>query len=327
MLKTLGLDELSECLYRAMLTHPGESISGLARIVGVDESEVRQALSRLSELALTQGDTEEVRALSPKAAMDLVLAQRKAELAAAQQKLEESRVAATQLIAEYSDLLPTAEDPNFERLGSPAEIRERLAALATEAEHEIMTFAPGGAHSEDDLAASREPNADLLNRGVRSRTVYVDSVRRHPPTLEHVGWLHAHGAEVRTTASLPIRMIMFDHRRVVLPVHLSDARAGAIVTQSEGIVATAMALFEAIWADAIPLGASPETDAHGLAPHEAEVMRLLARGFTDEAVAKRLGVSPRTARRITADLMDRLGAASRFAAGVRAVQRGWLPAS
>ncbi|GAA3135976.1 hypothetical protein GCM10010521_22600 [Streptomyces rameus] len=42
---------------------------------------------------------------------------------------------------------------------------------------------------------------------------------------------------------------------------------------------------------------------------------------------KRLGVSPRTAHRIAADLMERLEARSRFEAGVHAVQDGWLPSS
>lgn len=54
-------------------------------------------------------------------------------------------------------------------------------------------------------------------------------------------------------------------------------------------------------------------------------MRLLAEGHTDDAIGKRLGVSPRTARRIATDLMERLGARSRFEAGVRAVRQGWLP--
>ncbi len=51
---------------------------------------------------------------------------------------------------------------------------------------------------------------------------------------------------------------------------------------------------------------------------------MLAQGLTDEAVAKRLGVSPRPARRIAADLMEKLGARSRFQAGARAVAKGWL---
>lgn len=48
--------------------------------------------------------------------------------------------------------------------------------------------------------------------------------------------------------------------------------------------------------------------------------------MTDDAIAKRLGVSPRTARRVANDMMERLGARSRFQAGALAVQHGWLPA-
>ncbi|MCM1965674.1 helix-turn-helix transcriptional regulator [Streptomyces sp. G1] len=59
-------------------------------------------------------------------------------------------------------------------------------------------------------------------------------------------------------------------------------------------------------------------------PQESTIIALLAQGHTDESIAKRLGVSQRTARRIAADLMERLGARSRFEAGVRCVQRGWL---
>jgi DNA-binding NarL/FixJ family response regulator len=62
----------------------------------------------------------------------------------------------------------------------------------------------------------------------------------------------------------------------------------------------------------------------GLSPTDRHLLRLLADGLTDEAAAKRLGISARTVRRIMADLMDRLGAESRFEAGVEAARRGWL---
>lgn len=55
------------------------------------------------------------------------------------------------------------------------------------------------------------------------------------------------------------------------------------------------------------------------------MLRLLAAGLTDEAVARRLDVSVRTLRRVTADLMERLEARSRFQAGYLAATRGWLP--
>lgn len=64
----------------------------------------------------------------------------------------------------------------------------------------------------------------------------------------------------------------------------------------------------------------------GLTAQQVAAVRLLSEGHTDDAIAKRLGVSSRTARRIANELMERLGARSRFEAGVRAVQEGWLPA-
>jgi DNA-binding NarL/FixJ family response regulator len=57
---------------------------------------------------------------------------------------------------------------------------------------------------------------------------------------------------------------------------------------------------------------------------ECDLLILLAAGSTDETAAKRLGVSGRTVQRVMAELMERLGAASRFEAGLRAKERGWL---
>jgi DNA-binding NarL/FixJ family response regulator len=120
-------------------------------------------------------------------------------------------------------------------------------------------------------------------------------------------------------------MVIADHRRAVLPIDTADARAGAVVLEGVGTVAALCALFESTWHTATPLGDRPTLDIHGMPPQEAETLRLLAQGFTDEAIAKRLAVSPRTARRIAADLLERLEARSRFEAGVHAVQNGWLP--
>lgn len=46
--------------------------------------------------------------------------------------------------------------------------------------------------------------------------------------------------------------------------------------------------------------------------------------MTDETAGKRLGLSLRTVRRQMAGLMERLDATSRFEAGLKAAQRGWL---
>ncbi|MER5885419.1 helix-turn-helix domain-containing protein [Streptomyces sp. NPDC001941] len=328
MLQELGLDETDERVYRAMLEHPGDGVAALVARLGLSESALRACLDRLSALALVlPAKYQEVgfRAVSPEIAMEVLLSRQQAELAAHQQRVEASRAAAARLVAEYSAPRGRVEDGGSELLLGVGAIRDRLSDLAASVQHEIMTFAPGGAHTEEDLHASREPNAAMLRRGVAMRTVYLDSVRNHQPTLRHVDWLHQHGGQVRTAPVLPIRMIIADRRVAVLPVDPAEAAAGAVLQEGPGTVTALCALFENVWAAAAPLGAAQTRDARGLSPQHAETLRLLAQGLTDEAIAKRLGVSPRTARRIAAELLSSLGARSRFEAGVHAVQRGWLP--
>jgi len=50
----------------------------------------------------------------------------------------------------------------------------------------------------------------------------------------------------------------------------------------------------------------------------------MAAGAPDASIARQAGVSQRTVERRLRSLMDRLGAETRFQAGVLAVHRGWL---
>ena len=95
--------------------------------------------------------------------------------------------------------------------------------------------------------------------------------------------------------------------------------------RTPGVLITLCSLFETIWHRSEPVHSSDRPPSgDGLTPQQHEALRLLTQGATDEVVAKRLGVSPRTARRISTTLMTHLGARSRFQAGVHAVQRGLI---
>ena len=52
--------------------------------------------------------------------------------------------------------------------------------------------------------------------------------------------------------------------------------------------------------------------------------RVAADGVTDAAIARQTGFSQRTVERRVRHVMERLGAQTRFQAGVQAVHRGWL---
>lgn len=330
MLGLFGLDAVAESVYRGMLAHPRDGTVALAVRLGMSEAEVRGALDRLSELALVRASTEDpgqVHAVSPHLGMEILLARQQAELAAQQQRIEAGRAAAAKLIAEYAHGQPGSGEAGVQYLDGLDSIRDHLASLNSQVREEFLTFAPGGPQTSANMRSSRPLNRRLLERGVKMRTIYLDSIRRDPETLAHAQWLTTHGGQVRTVPSLPNRMIIYDRRVAIIAADNDNTAVGAVALSAQGMIAALCALFENVWRSAEVLGTPAQRDPERLSPQQAEALRLLAQGRTDESIAGRLGVSARTARRITTGLLAHLEAHSRFQAGVRAVQRGYLPAS
>lgn len=322
------MEEATELVYRTMLAHPSEEFSRIREITGLPENELRAQLDRLSQLALVRSSADapgQIHVVSPRIGMKVLLAERKAKLAAAQQQLENAKFAAERIIAEFSQV-QDGGSRDVERLYGLDEIRDRIRLLCTEVREEIMAFTPDGAQTPESMEAAKPQDAELLGRGIRMRTLYLDSLRNNPSTMAYAHWLAEAGGQVRTVPSLPVRMLIMDRTAALIPVTRDDSSVGAAVLYGDGILAALCGLFESAWERAAPLGTQKtrERDGRGLTTAEAEVLRLLAKGHTDEFISKRVGVSSRTVRRIAADLMEKLAARSRFQAGALAALRGWV---
>jgi DNA-binding CsgD family transcriptional regulator len=76
----------------------------------------------------------------------------------------------------------------------------------------------------------------------------------------------------------------------------------------------------ACWSRAVPLG----MDEIALEGQGLQVLKLLAAGLKDEAIARQLNTTTRTIRRRVQDVLTALHAKSRFHAGVEASRRGWV---
>ena len=61
-----------------------------------------------------------------------------------------------------------------------------------------------------------------------------------------------------------------------------------------------------------------------LSEREAEVVRLIARGFSNKEIAAQLGLSSKTVETYKARSLEKLGLSSRSDLVSYAVQRGWL---
>ncbi|WP_223297368.1 helix-turn-helix domain-containing protein [Catenulispora acidiphila] len=297
-----------------MLADPAVGVRELKERLGQEEARIRDTLDRLVELALLRPSREQPGGLYPVslvAGMQLLVQRQEAELAAGRDAVAAGRAAA-------------ADRQRAEQLFGLDAVQSELEQLLAGAAVEVLSMVPGSAVPAATLKAAESLDQDMTRR-VRSRILYHSTVRQDPTTIAYGRWMAEQGSEVRLSPSVTRRLLIVDGKTAVVPIKPNEASVGALCVREPGLIDQLTALFELIWTEAVPLGmpAKAESPA-GLSPTDRHLLRLLADGLTDEAAAKRLGISARTVRRIMADLMDRLGAESRFEAGVEAARRGWL---
>lgn len=321
MLDALGLSARDEAVYRTMLDQPGLDIAGIAEHLEIDAEVVKSALDDLVDLALVRATAKGFHAIGPGAGLTALLARAEAEIVARQRQIEATRAAVAEITSTYQQHL---HHETSVRLDGLEQVRERLAELACIANSECLSFTPGGGQHPDTMAAEKPLNLKALQRGVAIRNLYLDSYRNDPATVAHARWMAGQGGQSRTVATLPMRMVIVDRSIALVPIQPDRSDAGALEVHSPGIVAGLVNLFEQLWATATPLGEQPARNEQGLSPQEAELIRLLSLGHTDESAARHLGLSVRSVQRIMTGLTDQLGAASRFQAGVEAHRRGWI---
>ncbi|MCZ1006985.1 helix-turn-helix domain-containing protein [Streptomyces lydicus] len=307
------------------------SVEELAGLVGRPIEIVRSALDECVRLGLIRPSWEtpgRVHAVSPDVALHALLARQESALVARQREMAATRVEVARLSEEFAVTRRRLRHNEVEQLEGLDRIRDRIGELTLGCERSLVAFAPGGHQTSDNREASRPLTESLRDRGVTMRTIYLDSIYNDPATVEHARWLMELGNQVRTVAWLPTRMIIFDGESAILPMDPDNSGDGALLFRGKGVIVALIELFRLVWDRAAPVTSARRqrtcTDDHGLTSQGKAVLRLLGEGFTDEGVARKLGVSVRTGRRITADLMGRLGAKSRFQAGLHAARLGWL---
>jgi DNA-binding CsgD family transcriptional regulator len=321
-MQQMRLTSDADAAYRAMLAEPGWGVEDLVTHLGMSARRVRKALDLLADLALLQRSADgELQPISPDAGFAALVADAEREIRQRESEIQAARNAVAAIAAEYEARRGSGDTVRLDGIDS---VRARLTELATRARLECLSFSPSGAHRPDAMAASRPLNEAALARGVQLRCVYQDAFRNDPDTIAYAEWLTGLGGDVRTVPAVPMQLVIVDREVAIVPTNPADSRAGAMEVRNLGMLTVACALFENVWRIARPLGAISLVDGNGLSSNEREVLKLLSEGHTDDSLARRLGVSVRTVRRTVADLTERLGATSRFEAGVNAARRGWV---
>jgi len=327
VLQALGLDPVSVQVYLAMHTTTGADAEQLADKLNLQVSEVVDALDELSDLTLLRpglSPADRLRPVSIERALHTLLRQQSDQLTAQTEAIRTLQAAMDELFAMRPARSDVLREIDVEVITGREAMQTRIEALFVQAQQSIYSMLPGGPLPKPTLDAARPWDRETIERGVHVRALYQNSVRGDRNMREYMEWFTDIGAEVRTAPMIPMRLIMIDRTTaVVVQPHPHEL----FLIRETGILFPLNEYCELAWANAetfeTPELREAEPDALPTT-QELALLRLLAGGSIDEAAAKKLGISVRTVRRMMADLMERLEATSRFEAGHKATQRGWL---
>ena len=362
MLDAVGLSAEQQAIYLALLdSSPATAAQIRDRVPGI---RVRSAITALESAGLVSrltGHPVRYQPAPPDMALEVLVRAR-------EQELQQVRVEVARLAERFRAGLDSVRPEEVVEVVTTRDATlQRWEQLQRSARHEVRSF-DRPPYASDIMVNPAETEG--LAAGIAFRAVYARAGLELPGRLAAMQRLVAAGEQARVTADLPVKMFLADNAIGLIPLERrdrADAADSALVIHSSSLLDTLSALFEAIWATAVPVkfgtsavpagsvpaghGPSGSAPAEGgppapvpptpepvgtgpdpasASPGDSEhrmLLGLLAIGLTDEAIGRQLGWHPRTVQRHVRRLMTELGAQTRFQAGLQAARRGWLLSS
>lgn len=318
-LAPLALGDDAEALYRRVLRTPPAPLSVHASRLAWTRARAASALTALVEQGLCHLDDDgTVEVEDPRTALERLITRAERTLEEQRTALERSRTLIPSYVADrrvglsspQTALLPWESVP----AATSANVVELLWRSTTGPCLTVTTTADVGPGIDPDIAEMMLQESRRVDR--EQRTIYMADRVGEPVFDAHMRLWAKTGEEQRVLAGPLNEFVVFGGSVVMAQEHWGDPASDYVVIRDAMLVTVFAELFERLWAIAIP--ATPESD------DEVAVLKLLARGMKDEAIARHLGIGVRTARRRVAGLLDRYGVETRFQLGVEVARRGLL---
>lgn len=311
-------------LYARLLRTGGLPVGVADDEVDLDSTAARELLdARVARQSAYLGSR--LIAVAEKAAVQLLLTKRQAEIVASHERI----VRGWQRL---DALLPLAAQPDCDSsvLGDPrVEILtdgKRISQLSTElyqtARTELLGISLRRGSKQLNQYNLVTPPQSAVDRGARFRMIYDADFAADPAGARIIENSLASGEEVRIRAGVPLKMLHVDDSVALVAVSPTGLDA-ALLVRSPELLAALRQWYELLWED-IETTRVDGTDADSLSNAQRQVLRLLSAGLSDEAIARATRTSVRTVRRHITAILELLGVSSRFAAGAAAAKSGWI---
>ncbi|MDH6120098.1 helix-turn-helix domain-containing protein [Kitasatospora sp. GAS204B] len=298
------LDARGRALYLRLL-----AAGGLFRLTELASDELA-ALEQLraAGLVLRQQDALFWTVVDPRTAAARLSAELRAAGSELLARADESSAALADLARAY-DRTPQAGGAArglLRHLDDLPQIQQRLDQLGRECEHEVLAAQPGVRRTPQLAEQAERAARELSARGVRMRVLYQPEAERDPVIRDYAAHVSRLGTRLRVLDEPFQRVVVFD--REVAVVCAGAGHWTATFIEDPLLVGVVVDQFERDWARAAQVRWDDS-------PADGPLVRLLAEGLTQRAIATRLGLSERTVAAQISRLRERHDARTQFQLG------------
>jgi sugar-specific transcriptional regulator TrmB len=324
LLGAIGLDDVQESAYRALVGLGAAEVGDLSQRLGLPEDDTGRVLRRLEGHGLVARSSARPGrwvAAPPGVALSALLTRQR-------HRLEQAELAAAVLAGEYrAEATEPAVHDLIEVVTGANAVAQRFLHMQFGAQNEVCALVTGRAVAI--TGTENEAEEDAAERGVTYRVVVEREVVAGADRLTELAAALGRDEQVRVVDRVPTKLLVADRSTALVPLTRRLAEPAALVVHASGLLESLMGLFEGVWRQAVPLrlesaGAVTEEVPEQPDGTDLRILSLLLAGLTDVSVAKQLDLGLRTVQRRVKRLMDIAGVATRLQLGWQAYERGWV---
>ena len=254
-LQQLGLSTPEAQIYTALINNGSMGASAIARLTGLQRSNVYPIVWSLADKGLVEGGTgygSKFTAVLPDDALPSLIVRERETLAQREQFAAEL----ARRMASFVNPTETAPEELIQVIRHPKVMAERYSRLQQEVERQVDGFAKAPIMT---VPPGNPAQAKAQKRGVRYRALYEKAVLEEPGVKPYLkAWIDG-GEEAREfDGELPHKMAIFDQQIVLLPLIMPRDQTRTLVVRHPQLAQSLSLLFEFLWAQAKPLVLEPK---------------------------------------------------------------------
>lgn len=318
MLAELGASEEESRVYSQLVTMVSATEGELASATDLSADQVRVALAGLigRRLASRTPDSPARFVASSPSVVESMIAERITALRAAQTTLDG-------LAAQYrARTLARAAAGVFEVVHGIDALRECTVGLLSSAKAEVINMV------KPPVIALRPSERVQAAESASGRLIFETQALEESDNLTAIKQELRAQDEARVHTKLPIKLLAVDRRVALVPVAQQDTTPVGVLVRESAVLDALLALFEHVWATAVPLRVDGGPAAPGgptvLSQDDRMLLSMLLSGLTDEAIAAHRGTSVRTVQRKVQALMAVAHVRTRMQLAWEAAKQNWM---